>query len=104
MKCKYMRRFIGCEFYGEISSVTDFGIYIELENTVEGLFMYKFSKNHYEFIEEKLQAYDTTNKKYYNLGDRVKVRVKKIDIMKKNIDFELLEEDETVSQQQESLS
>lgn len=104
MKCKYMRRYIGCEFYGEISSVTDFGIYIELENTVEGLFMYKFSKNHYEFIEEKLQAYDTTNKKYYNLGDRVKVRVKKIDIMKKNIDFELLEEDETVSQQQESLS
>lgn len=104
MKCKYMRRFIGCEFYGEISSVTDFGIYIELENTVEGLFMYKFSKNHYEFIEEKLQAYDMTNKKYYNLGDRVKVRVKKIDIMKKNIDFELLEEDETVSQQQESLS
>lgn len=104
MKCKYMRRFIGCEFYGEISSVTDFGIYIELENTVDGLFMYKFSKNHYEFIEEKLQAYDTTNKKYYNLGDRVKVRVKKIDIMKKNIDFELLEEDETVSQQQESLS
>ena len=104
MKCKYMRRFIGCEFYGEISSVTDFGIYIELENTVEGLFMYKFSKNPYEFIEEKLQAYDTTNKKYYNLGDRVKVRVKKIDIMKKNIDFELLEEDETVSQQQESLS
>lgn len=104
MKCKYMRRFIGCEFYGEISSVTDFGIYIELENTVEGLFMYKFSKNHYEFIEEKLQAYDTTNKKYYNLGDRVKIRVKKIDIMKKNIDFELLEEDETVSQQQESLS
>lgn len=104
MKCKYMRRFIGCEFYGEISSVTDFGIYIELENTVEGLFMYKFSKNHYEFIEEKLQAYDTTNKKYYNLGDRVNVRVKKIDIMKKNIDFELLEEDETVSQQQESLS
>ena len=104
MKCKYMRRFIGCEFYGEISSVTDFGIYIELENTVEGLFMYKFSKNHYEFIEEKLQAYDMTNKKYYSLGDRVKVRVKKIDIMKKNIDFELLEEDETVSQQQESLS
>lgn len=104
MKCKYMRRYIGCEFYGEISSVTDFGIYIELENTVEGLFMYKFSKNHYEFIEEKLQAYDTTNKKYYNLGDRVKVRVKKIDITKKNIDFELLEEDETISQQQESLS
>ena len=39
-KCKYMKKYIGEKFQGIISSITDFGIFIELENTVEGCFMY----------------------------------------------------------------
>ena len=104
MKCKYMKRYIGEEFYGTISSVTDFGIFIELDNTVEGLFMYKFSDHHFEYIEERLEAHDTTTKRFYSIGDRVKIEVLDVDIINRNIDFELLEENETASQQQESLS
>ena len=99
MKCKYMRRFIGDEFEGNISSITDFGIFVELDNTVEGLFMYKFSDDHYEFIEDSLKAFNTANKKFYSIGDRVKIEVRDVDIYQKNIDFDLLEEDETVSEQ-----
>ncbi|MDU6792275.1 MAG: VacB/RNase II family 3'-5' exoribonuclease, partial [Anaerococcus sp.] len=49
-KCKYMKKYIGEKFEGIISSITDFGIFVELENTVEGCFMYKFSENHFEYI------------------------------------------------------
>ena len=97
MKCKYMRRFIGDKFEGTISSVTDFGMFIELDNTVEGLFMYKFSDDHFEYNEDTLKAFNTTNKKFYSIGDRVKIQVLDVDIYQKNIDFDLLEEDETVS-------
>ncbi|WP_073997630.1 ribonuclease R [Anaerococcus urinomassiliensis] len=97
MKCKYMRRFIGDEFEGNISSITDFGIFVELDNTVEGLFMYKFSDDHFEYIEDSLKAFNTGNKKFYSIGDRVKIEVRNVDIYQKNIDFDLLEEDETVS-------
>lgn len=99
MKCKYMRRFIGDEFEGNISSITDFGIFVELDNTVEGLFMYKFSDDHFEYIEDSLKAFNTANKKFYSIGDRVKIEVRDVDIYQKNIDFDLLEEDETVSEQ-----
>lgn len=99
MKCKYMRRFIGDEFEGNISSITDFGIFVELDNTVEGLFMYKFSDDHFEYIEDSLKAFNTANKKFYSIGDRVRIEVRDVDIYQKNIDFDLLEEDETVSEQ-----
>ena len=104
MKCKYMRRFIGEEFEGSISSITDFGIFVELDNTVEGLFMYKFSPDRYEYNEESLRVINEDNKRIYSIGDRVKIKVINVDIYQRNIDFELLEEDETVSKQQESLS
>lgn len=104
MKCKYMRRFIGDEFTGTISSVTDFGMFIELDNTVEGLFMYKFSPARFEYQQESLKAVNTDNHKIYAIGDEVRIRVLNVDIYQRNIDFDLLEENETVSQQQESLS
>ena len=104
LKAKYMQRFIGDQFEGTISSVMDFGIFIELDNTVEGLFMYKFSPDHFEFIENKLKAHNTDTHRFYSIGDRVKIEVLDVDIYNRNIDFELLEEDETISKQQESLS
>ncbi|MDU4448017.1 MAG: ribonuclease R [Anaerococcus vaginalis] len=55
-KCKYMKKYIGEKFQGIISTITDFGIFIELENTVEGCFMYKFSDDHFEYIEQKLSC------------------------------------------------
>lgn len=99
MKCKYMTRFIGEVFDGRISSITDFGMFIELENTVEGLFMYKFSDHRYDYIEDSLRAFDVDTKKYYTIGQEVKIRVVNVDLVKREIDFYLEDEDETISQQ-----
>ena len=98
MKCKYMTRFIGEVFEGRISSITEFGMFIELENTVEGLFMYKFSDHRYDFIEDSLRAFDVDTKIYYNIGQEVKIRVVNVDLVKREIDFYLEDEDEIISQ------
>lgn len=98
MKCKYMIRFIGEVFEGRISSITDFGMFIELENTIEGLFMYKFSDHRYDFIEDSLRAFDVDTKIYYTIGQEVKIRVVNVDLIKREIDFYLEDEDEIISQ------
>ena len=99
LKCKYMTRFIGDEFYGNISAITEFGIFIELDNTVEGLFMYKFSNDRYEYLEDKMKAFNTDEKIFYSIGDRVKIRVMDVDTYQRNIDFDLEVNDEIISQQ-----
>ena len=96
-KCKYMRRFVGDDFYGNISSITDFGMFIELENTVEGLFMYKFSEDRYDYIEETMKAFNADTKKFYSIGDRVKIRVRDVDLYQRNIDFDMEVDDEIIS-------
>ncbi|MDU6181585.1 MAG: ribonuclease R [Anaerococcus vaginalis] len=92
-KCKYMKKYIGEKFQGIISSITDFGIFIELENTVEVCFMYKFSDDHFEYIEEKLSCVNRDNNKRYKIGQKVLIEVKNVDLEKRNIDFDLLEEE-----------
>ncbi len=96
-KCKYMRRFVGDDFYGNISSITDFGMFIELENTVEGLFMYKFSEDRYDYIEETMKAFNADTKMFYSIGDRVKIRVRDVDMYQRNIDFDMEVDDEIIS-------
>lgn len=92
-KCKYMKKYIGEKFQGIISTITDFGIFIELENTVEGCFMYKFSDDHFEYIEQKLSCVNRDNNKRYKVGQKVLIEVKNVDLEKRNIDFDLLEEE-----------
>lgn len=92
-KCKYMKKYIGEKFQGIISTITDFGIFIELENTVEGCFMYKFSDDHFEYIEQKLSCINRDNNKRYKIGQKVLIEVKNVDLEKRNIDFDLLEEE-----------
>lgn len=99
LKCKYMIRYIGDVFHGNISSITEFGIFIELDNTVEGLFMYKFSDDRYEYLEDQMKAYNTDSKSFYSIGDRVKIRVMDVDIYQRNIDFDMEVDDEIISQQ-----
>lgn len=92
-KCKYMKKYIGEKFQGIISTITDFGIFIELENTVEGCFMYKFSDDHFEYIEQNLSCVNRDNNKRYKIGQKVLIEVKNVDLEKRNIDFDLLEEE-----------
>ncbi|MGO3018282.1 MAG: ribonuclease R, partial [Anaerococcus sp.] len=92
MKCKYMVKFIGQEFTGRISSVLEFGMFVELPNTVEGLFMYKFVDDRYEYLKDELVAVNVNNHKRYKIGQEVKIRVRNVDIEQRNIDFDLVED------------
>lgn len=90
-KCKYMKEKIGHEYLGLISSITNFGIFVELENTIEGLFMYKFSDLNYTFNQTSLSVINTDKKRQYKIGDQVKIKVLDVDIEQRNIDFLLID-------------
>lgn len=83
-----MEKFIGQEFEGVISSVTAWGFYVELPNTVEGLVhinelrddYYVFDEAHYELIGE-------TRRKTYKLGQPIRVIVAGCDRFARTIDF-----------------
>ncbi|MBS4162316.1 S1 RNA-binding domain-containing protein, partial [Klebsiella pneumoniae] len=90
-KAEYMMDKIGEEFDGVISSVTNFGMFVELPNTIEGLvhvsFMtddfYRFDEQHYAMIGER-----TGN--IYRIGDEITVRVVDVNKDERNIDFEIV--------------
>ena len=92
MQAKYMSERIGVTFEGIISSVTDFGMFVEITNTgCEGLIKIRDIPNDYYFFDEDNYCLEGTNTgKIYQLGDIVKVKVRKVDINKKEIDLILL--------------
>lgn len=87
-KCEYMTRFIGQEFDGVISGVTNWGLYVELPNTVEGLVRiselrddyYIFDEQHYELVGEM-------TKKTFKLGQPIRVQVASTDRLLRTVDF-----------------
>lgn len=90
-KAQYMTRHIGEEFEGIISSLTNFGMFVQLENTIEGLVHFNnMLDDYYHFDEEKYYIIGERTNKIYRLGDIVKIRVIDADVMRRNIDFELL--------------
>ena len=81
---------IGEEYQGIVSSITSFGMYVELENTIEGLVRFEDLGDEY-FIyneERKILIGEKTNKTY-KIGDKVKIRVKKASKALREIDFEI---------------
>ncbi|MBZ9652837.1 ribonuclease R [Psychroflexus montanilacus] len=103
MQVKYIQDQAETEFKGVISGVTDFGIFIEIiENKCEGMTRLKdISDDHYDFNEEHYAIIGRRTKKMYQLGDEVYVRVKKADLVKRTIDFELLGSVEEVAIEKE---
>ena len=90
LKCIYMRDKIGEEFDGIISGVTNFGIFIELENTVEGMVRIEnLPKDGYLFFEKSLMLKGSHHA--YKLGQKVKVKVENSNIYDRKIDFSLIE-------------
>jgi len=77
-KAQYMRSRIGQSFPGIISGVTKNGIYVELENTIEGLISTAWLPDGYEFVSEKM-CYSSRDGHSYNMGDEVMVEVKSVD-------------------------
>ncbi|WP_312698771.1 ribonuclease R [Sedimentibacter sp.] len=85
---EYMSDKIGEEYSGVISGVTSFGVFVELENTVEGLVhISNMIDDFYIFDNEKRELFGQTNRKIYRIGEDVKVRVLNVSIAKAEIDF-----------------
>lgn len=91
---QYMSGKIGEQFQGIISSVTNFGLFVQLENTIEGLVHFNImDDDYYIFDEENYYIVGERSHKIYRLGDEVKIEVIGADIGKKNIDFKLVHDD-----------
>ncbi len=87
-KAEYMLKHIGEEFDGVISSAAQHGVYVELENTVEGLIhIDRFPPGNYEF-DGRMQFTDLIGGRRYRVGDKVRVVVLSADVAAGNIDFD----------------
>ena len=87
-KAQYMAERIGEEYDGIVSSVTSFGIFVQLENTIEGLVHFSnMEDDFYFFDEDNYMIVGERTKKTFRLGDEVRIKVIGADIGKKNIDF-----------------
>lgn len=91
-KAEYMENKIGEEYEGIISSITNFGIFVELENTIEGLIRYEtLGDEYFIYNEERREAIGEHSNKIYKIGDKVKIRVADANKALRRIDFEIVE-------------
>lgn len=92
-KAEFMESKIGEEYEGIVSSITQFGMFVELKNTVEGLIRFENLGNEYFIYDEdrKRLIGEKTNK-VYKIGDKVKIRVISANKMLRQVDFEIVEE------------
>ena len=89
-KAEYMEKHIGEEFEGVVSSITSFGMFVELENTVEGLVGFRDMGNEYFIYDQDRKVLIGENsKKTFKIGDIVKIKVKDANKMLRQIDFEI---------------
>lgn len=94
-KVEFMEDKVGQIYEGIISGVTNWGIYVELPNTIEGMVaLSQMDDDYYEFDEKKMLVFGKRMKKSYRLGDKVVVSVAKVDRMMGTIDFVFEEENE----------
>ncbi len=98
LKCEYMMDKVGDEFDGIITSVTGFGIFVELQDIyVEGLIhvtglgndYFQFDPSHHRMVGDR-------TRKIYRLGDKVRVQVARVDLDERKIDFDLILEESDV--------
>lgn len=90
-KAEYMRSHIGEEYEGVISGVTKWGVYVELENTVEGLVhVADMRDDHYEFAEQTYELTGEHSGRSYKLGQTVRVRVTDADKLQRTVNFEII--------------
>lgn len=92
-KAEYMKERIGEEFEGIISSVTNFGFFVELPNTIEGLVhISNLDDDYYVYDERHLTLMGERTKKIYRLGETIKIKVARVEIDTHDIYFDIVEE------------
>lgn len=90
-KACYMADKVGQEFEGVVSSVTSFGMFVELENTVEGLIrLANMRDDYYIFDQEKYTIIGERTHKTFKIGDTVKIQVENVNVDFREIDFRLI--------------
>ena len=90
---EFMQDKLGYEFEGHVSGLTEWGIYVEVEPTkIEGMVPLRDIKSDFfEFDADRYRIIGRRTKVVYNLGDPVRIRVKKTDLDRKLLDYELVE-------------
>lgn len=90
-KAEFMIQHIGDEFEGVISSVANFGMFVELPNTIEGMVnMQNMSDDYYHFDERQMALIGERKAKVYRIGDVVKVKVIHVYVDERQIDFQIV--------------
>lgn len=90
-KAEYMQDKIGEDFEGVISSVTGFGLFVELENTVEGLVhVSDLSDDYYNFDERSYALIGERTGNVFRIGDAIKVKVSGVNLEEQAVDFEII--------------
>jgi len=98
---EFMMDKIGQEFSGVISGVTDWGIYVELENKCEGMVSVStLNDDFYIFDEKNYCLVGRHSHRIFQLGDVVKVEILRANLEKKQLDFQLVEENSSGSKKQ----
>ena len=89
-KAEYMESRIGEEYEGIVSSITSFGMFVELESTVEGLIRFdKMGDEYFIYDEDRKRLIGEKTNKVYKIGDKVKIRVIAANKLLRQIDFEI---------------
>lgn len=91
-KAEFLQDKVGEEFDGVISSVTKFGFFVELPNTIEGLVhVNTLQQDYFNFVERQMALVGEHTRIIFKLGQKVVIRVTKSDPETRNIDFEIVE-------------
>ena len=94
-KAEYMEGKIGEEYDGIISGVTQFGVFVELENTVEGLIRFEnLGDEYFEYDPDRKTLIGERTKVVFKIGDKIKIRVIEANKQEKRISFERIIEEE----------
>lgn len=87
-KCEYLENYIGKEFPGIISGVTNRGFFVELDNTCEGLVPMSSLKEFYNYDEERLMLVSKNH--FFRIGERVQIKVESVDKLERKVNFEFI--------------
>ena len=90
-KVEFMEDKVGQIYEGIISGVTNWGIYVELPNTIEGMVaLSQMDDDYYEFDEKNYCVTGRSSHRVYRLGDPIRIQIARVDMEKKQVDFALI--------------
>ncbi len=90
---EYMSMHLGERFLGRISGMTSAGMFVRLENTAEGMVPFRTLNDYYVFSEEQMLVQGESSRRVFRIGDQVTVVVARADVINRQVDFELLDEE-----------